>query len=94
MDLYSNISKTYEEAELVCIKKLIEIVKEMENKQTSVNLHQDSDTYDVYIVNEGDIDYHLERGGIEHTYILNENKEFATCQCGRRLFKKLKNKQL
>jgi hypothetical protein len=28
MDLYSNIINTYEEAELECLKKLIEIVKE------------------------------------------------------------------
>jgi len=28
MDLYSNTFKSYEEAELACLRKLIEIVKE------------------------------------------------------------------
>lgn len=71
---------------LVCIEKLLEIVKG--NKQTSVNLHQDNDTYNVYIVDEGNINYHLQHGTIEHTYFIDENNEFATCQCGRVLHKK------
>ena len=50
-------------------------------------LHISDVSGSVSIIDEGNINYHLKRGGIEHTYFLNENKEYATCQCGRVIWK-------
>jgi hypothetical protein len=47
---------------------------------------KDTDTK-VIIIYEGDISYHLEDGTIEHNYYVDENNEYATCQCGRMLYK-------
>jgi hypothetical protein len=80
------MSKIIRISVLFCLEKLLKIVKE--NKQTSVNLQQDNDTHNVYIVDEGNINYHLQHGTIEHTYFIDEKKEYATCQCGRVLHKK------
>ena len=37
----------------------------------------------VLIIDEGNVNYHLQRGGIDHQYFIDEKKEYATCQCGR-----------
>jgi hypothetical protein len=44
------------------------------------------DKIDILIIDEGNINYHLERGVIEHTYFLDGDREYATCQCGRVLW--------
>lgn len=54
-------------------------------------LHISDVSGSVSIIDVGNINYHLKRGGIEHTYFfLDENKEYARCLCGRTFFKKSK----
>ena len=57
--------------------------KSTELDNTDKKLHISDVSGSVSVIDEGNINYHLERGGIEHTYFLDENKEYATCQCGR-----------
>lgn len=48
----------------------------------------------IIIIEEGNLNYHLKNGTINHTYHVDKNQEFATCQCGRVLFKKLNLKNI
>ena len=36
-----------------------------------------------YVLKNGNINFHLKNGTIEHVYNIDEKKEFATCECGR-----------
>ena len=44
---------------------------------------------EVIIIDEGNCFYHLKDGTIDHQYYIDENNEYATCQCGRVLWKKI-----
>ena len=43
---------------------------------------------EVIIIDEGNCFYHLKDGTIDHQYYIDKNNEYATCQCGRVLWKK------
>ena len=69
----------------IILKEVEEVYK---NHITELKLFYQPDVSDsVSIIDEGNINYHIERGCIEHFYFIDENKEFATCQCGRVLRK-------
>lgn len=53
-------------------------------------LSSDESDYIVETIKEGNINFHLDRGDFEHTYFVDSNNEFATCQCGRLLRRSLK----